>query len=74
MRYFIYVLVTLAVVLSASLIPTATDADVKYADLPRIDTVTVQNVKLICVENRCYDLNKVPARYRNVSDQQPQRL
>ena len=74
MRYLVYVFVTIAIVVGASLVPTATDADVKYADAPRVDTVTVQNVKLICVENRCYDLNKLPARYRTIADQQTQPL
>lgn len=66
MRYLVYAFMMAAVTVGVALVPTTTDRDVQYADAPRVDRVTVENTKLVCVENRCYDANKLPARYRSL--------
>lgn len=69
MRYLGYYIVFLIAAFSIVLIPTKTDPDVQYADLPRLETMTVQNVQLLCVDNgRCYDMRQLPARYRAAAE------
>lgn len=70
MRYLGYSIVFLLAALTIVLIPTKTDPDVQYADLPRFETMTVQNVQLLCVDNgRCFDVKKLPARYRAAAEE-----
>ena len=75
MRYLGYSIVFIVAMLSIILIPAKTDPDVQYADLPRLETMTVQNVQLVCVDGgRCYDARKLPTRYRAAAEQQGRSL
>ena len=70
MKYLAYSIVFVAVLLGVVLVPASTDQDVKFAGGPRFDAMTVQNVKLFCVDSgRCYDVRKLPARYRPAAEQ-----
>ena len=70
MKYFAYSLVFVAALFSVLLVPSETNTDVKYADAPRLEQMTVQNVRLVCVDSgRCFDVRKLPARYRATNEQ-----
>ena len=70
MKYIAYIMVFVAALFSIVLVPTETDQDVRYADAPRLERMIVQNVQLVCSENnRCYDVRRLPARYRAAADQ-----
>jgi len=74
MRTLVYALATAGVTIGVALIPTATNHETRYADAPRVERMTVENTRLICVENRCYDANKLPTRYRSLAERQSSAL